>query len=142
MPFDGKWMIYGGFEPIVEQGEAAAASYVQGFVVPVRSAKREDYRQMAEQAWTMFKDYGALRVVEAWGDDVPDGKVTDFRRAVKAEPDEKIVFAFMEWPSREVCDAAHEKMMKDERMKPPEDLPFDAQRMIYAGFTRVVTLEK
>jgi len=142
MPFDSKRMIYGGFEPIVEQGEPATKSYVQGFVVPVRAAKRENYRQMAEQAWAMFKDYGALRVVEAWGDDVPDGKVTDFRRAVKAEPDEKIVFAFMEWPSREVCDAAHEKMMKDERMKPPDDLPFDAKRMIYAGFTRVVTLEK
>ncbi|MES2960167.1 MAG: DUF1428 domain-containing protein [Pseudomonadota bacterium] len=143
MPFDGKRMIYGGFEPIVEQGGTAPDSYVQGFVVPVPAAKREDYRQMAEQAWSMFKSYGALRVVEAWGDDVPDGKLTDFRRAVKAAPDEKIVFAFMEWPSREVCDAAQEKMMNDERMKPPEgtDWPFDANRMIYAGFNRVVTLE-
>jgi uncharacterized protein YbaA (DUF1428 family) len=137
-------MIYGGFEPIVEHGEAATESYVQGFVVPVRAANRENYREMAEQAWALFKDCGALRVVEAWGDDVPDGKVTDFRRAVKAEPDEKIVFSFIEWPSREVCDAAREEMMKDERMKPPEgmDLPFDAKRMIYAGFTPVVTLEK
>jgi uncharacterized protein YbaA (DUF1428 family) len=144
MPFDGKRMIYGGFEPIVEQGEHVADSYVQGFVIPVPADKREDYRKMAEEAWAMFKEYGALRVVEAWGDDVPDGKVTDFRRAVKAEPDEKIVFSFMEWPSREVCDAAHDKLMKDERMKPPEgmDWPFDAKRMIYAGFTRVVTLEK
>ena len=135
MPFDGKRMIYGGFEPIVERGEEASDSYVQGFVIPVPAGKREDYRKMAEEAWAMFKDYGALRVVEAWGDDVPDGKVTDFRRAVKAEPDEKIVFSFMEWPSREVCDAAPEKMMKDERMKPPEgkDLPFDAKRMILAG---------
>jgi uncharacterized protein YbaA (DUF1428 family) len=136
-------MIYGGFETIVEQGEAAADSYVQGFVIPVPVGKRENYRRMAEEAWAMFKDYGALRVVEAWGDDVPDGKVTDFRRAVKAEPDEKIVFSFMEWPSREVCDAARDKLMADERMKPPDgmDMPFDAKRMIYAGFTPVVTLE-
>jgi uncharacterized protein YbaA (DUF1428 family) len=144
MPFDGKRMIYGGFEPIVERGKMATDSYVQGFVIPVPAGKREDYRKMAEEAWAMFEDFGALRVVEAWGDDVPDGKVTDFRRAVKAEPDEKIVFAFMEWPSREVCDAARERMMKDERMKPPEgmDIPFDAKRMIYAGFAPVVTLEK
>lgn len=144
MPFDGKRMIYGGFEPIVEQGREAADSYVQGFVIPVPAGKREDYRKMAEEAWAMFKDYGALRVVEAWGDDVPDGKLTDFRRAVKAEPDETIVFSFMEWPSREVCGAAQDKMMKDERMKPPEgtDWPFDPQRMIYGGFNRVVTLEK
>ena len=144
MPFDGKRMIYGGFEPIVERGEKAGDGYVQGFVVPVPAVKRENYRQMAEEAWAMFEDYGALRLVEAWGDDVPEGKVTDFRRAVKAEPDEKIVFSFMEWPSRAVCDAAREKMMEDERMKLPEGMamPFDAKRMIYAGFAPVVTLEK
>ena len=144
MPFDGKRMIYGGFEPIVEQGHTANDSYVQGFVIPVPAGKREDYRKMAEAVWPLFKEYGALRVVEAWGDEVPDGKVTDFRRAVKAEPGEKIVFSFMEWPSREVCDAAQETMMKDERMKPPEGMvmPFDGKRMIYAGFTPIVTLEK
>ena len=144
MPFDGKRLIYGGFEPIVEHGDEASDSYVQGFVIPVPAGKREDYRKMAEDAWTMFKDYGALRVVEAWGDDVPDGKVTDFHRAVKAEPDEAIVFSFMEWPSREVCDAASEKMKEDERMKPPEGMamPFDGKRLIYGGFTRLVTLEK
>jgi uncharacterized protein YbaA (DUF1428 family) len=144
MPFDGKRLIYGGFQAIVEQGGAAADSYVQGFVIPVPAGRREDYRQLAEDAWVLFKDYGALRVVEAWGDDVPDGKLTDFRRAVKAEPGENIVFSFMEWPSREVCDAAHDKMVKDERMKPPEgmDWPFDGKRMIFGGFTPVVTLEQ
>jgi uncharacterized protein YbaA (DUF1428 family) len=144
MPFDGRRMIYGGFEVIVEQGGAAADSYVQGFVIPVPAGRREDYRKMAEEAWVLFKDYGALRVVEAWGDDVPDGKLTDFRRAVKAEPGENIVFAFMDWPSRAVCDAAHDKMVTDDRMKPPEgmDWPFDGKRMIFGGFTRVVTLEQ
>ena len=144
MPFDGKRMIYGGFEPIVEQGEHTSDSYVQGFIVPVPAGKREAYRKMAEDAWPMFRDLGALRVVEAWGDDVPDGKVTDFRRAVKAEPDEKIVFSFMEWPSREVCEAATKKMMSDENMKPPEGgkMPFYMKRMVLGGFTRVVTLEK
>ena len=133
----------GGFEPIVERGEEAADSYVQGFVIPVPAAKREDYRKLAEEAWSMFKGYGALRVVEAWESDVPEGQVTDFRRAVKAEPGEKIVFSFMEWPSREVCDAAGEKMMKDERMKPENmQMPFDGKRMIFGGFTRVVALQK
>ncbi len=144
MPFDGKRMIYGGFEPIVDQGEHTIDSYIQGFIIPVPLAKREAYRKMAQDAWVMFKGYGALRVIEAWGDEVFDGKVTDFRRAVKAEPDEKIVFSFMEWPSREVCDAAAKKMMSDESMKPPEgmEMPFDTKRMVYGGFTRVVTLGK
>ena len=142
MPFDGKRMIYGGFEPFVEQGKHSSDSYVQGFIIPVPAGKREDYRKMAEDAWVMFKDYGALRVVEAWGDDVPDGKVTDFRRAVKAEPDENVVFSFMEWPAREVCDAAAKKMMSAGKMKPPQGMPmpFDMKRMVYGGFTRVVTL--
>ena len=144
MPFDGKRMIYGGFEPIVEQGKHTGDSYIQGFIVPVPAGKREAYREMAEGAWPMFRDLGALRVVEAWGDDVPDGKVTDFRRAVKAEPDEKIVFSFMEWPSREVCDAAWKKMTSDEDMKASDggDMPLDMKRMVLGGFTRVVTLEK
>ena len=144
MPFDGKRLVYGGFEPIVEQGSTASDSYVQGFVLPVRASEREAYRSMAEDAWLMFKEYGALRVVEAWDDAVPEGEVTDFRRAVKAEPDEKIVFAFMEWPSRKVCDEAAEKMKQDDRMKPPEGvtMPFDMHRMIYGGFSRVVTLDR
>ena len=90
----------------VADGRHTSGSYVQGFIVPVPSAEREAYREMAEDAWAMFKGYGALRIVEAWGDDVSDGNVTDFRRAVKAEPDERVVFSFMEWPSRKVCAAA------------------------------------
>jgi uncharacterized protein YbaA (DUF1428 family) len=144
MPFDGKRMIYGGFEPIVEQGNGSRDSYVQGFIVPVPTDKRDDYRKMADAVWPLFKEYGALRMVEAWGDDVVEGEVTDFRRAVKAEPDERIVFSFIEWPSRQICDAAAERMMNDERMKPPDgmDLPFDGKRMVYGGFTQVVTIEK
>jgi uncharacterized protein YbaA (DUF1428 family) len=142
MPFDGQRMIWGGFVPIVEEGEGRPDSYVQGFIIPVHKEKREAYRKMAAEAWDMFRGYGALRVVEAWDDDVPEGKVTDFRRAVKAGPDEKVVFSFMEWPSREVCNEATEKMMNDDSMKPPEgmEMPFDGQRMVYGGFKPVVQL--
>ena len=142
MPFDGKRMIYGGFEPIVDQGASQPGSYIQGFIVPVPADKREAYREMAESAAEVFRDYGALRVVEAWQDDVPEGKQTDFFRSVKAEPGEKIVFSFAEWPSRAVCDAAAEKMQQDERMQPPAgfDMPFDGKRMVWGGFTPVVEL--
>jgi uncharacterized protein YbaA (DUF1428 family) len=143
MPFDGKRLIYGGFEPIVERGGETSDSYVQGFIVPVPVAKREEYRKMADEAWVLFEGYGALRLVEAWGDDVPNGKVTDFRRAVKAKPDEAVVFSFIEWPSRAICDAAAEQMKQDERMKPAEgaQMPFDMLRMVFGGFTRVVGLD-
>lgn len=139
MPFDGMRMIYGGFEPIFEAGEWTPGAYVQGFIMPV--SDREAYRKMAAEAWDMFAGYGALQVAECFQDDVPTGKQTDFFRAVKAEPGESIVFSWMTWPSRAVCDAAAEKMQSDDAMKMPEVMPFDPQRMVFAGFVPVVELK-
>lgn len=138
VPFDGKRMIFGGFQPIVEEGAPRRGSYVQGFALPVPEANKEAYRQMAQDAWGDFQGYGALRMLECWQDDVPEGKQTDFFRAVIAEPGEKVVFSFIEWPSREVCDAAEQKMQAE--MQPPADMPFDGKRMIYGGFVPVVEL--
>jgi len=88
---------------------------------------------MADDAWPQFKKYGALHMTECWGDDVPDGKVTDFKRAVQAKPEETVVFSWIIWPSKEVRDAAHKKMQGERQMK-PGDMPFDGKRMIYGGF--------
>lgn len=142
MPFDGQRMIYGGFEAIVKEGAASQSPYVQGFMVPVPNARKEDYRKMAQDVWGMFQEFGATRVIEAWGDDVPVGKVTDFARGVEATEDETVVFSFLEWPSREVCDAAAEKMQNDERMQMPEgfEMPFDGKRMVWGGFSPVVVV--
>jgi uncharacterized protein YbaA (DUF1428 family) len=140
MPFDGKRMIFGGFEPIVSHGRARPGDYVQGFLIPVPERRREDYRKMADDAWEMFKGYGATSVVEAWGDDVKEGKQTDFYRAVKAEPGEKVVFSWMTWPDRATCDAASVKMQNDPEMKMPDDMPFDGKRMIWGGFEPIVVL--
>ncbi|MET0250986.1 MAG: DUF1428 domain-containing protein [Novosphingobium sp.] len=116
---------------------------MQGFIIPVPAENREAYRKAAEDCWAVLDDYGALRVVETWGDDVPAGKVTDFYRAVKGEDGETIVFSFIEWPSREVCDAAKDKIETDERMQPGPDfvMPFDGKRMTYGGFEPIVVLE-
>ena len=146
MPFDGKRMIYGGFEPVVAEGRITANPYVQGFIVPVPAGNKEAYRKAALDMWGIMKDYGAIRLVEAWQQNVPHGQQTDFFRAVKAEAGEIVVFSFIEWESREICDAAHEKMMQDERMKQFEgqeaNMPFDGKRMIYGGFKPVVELSR
>lgn len=146
MPFDGMRMIYGGFEPVVEEGEAIENPYVQGFIVPVPEGNKEAYRKAALDMWDIMKDYGARRVIEAWQDNVPHGKQTDFFRAVKAEDGEIVVFSLIEWESREVCDGAHDKMMQDERMKQfegqEEAMPFDGKRMVYGGFRPVVELTR
>jgi uncharacterized protein YbaA (DUF1428 family) len=139
MPFDGQRMIMGGFASIVEEG-AGTGQYVDGFVVPVKPGQEEAYRAMAAKAAPIFREHGAVRVVENFESDVKDGKVTDFRRAVKAEEGEKVVFSWVEWPSKEVRDEGWKKVMEDSRMQPDKDkeLPFDGPRMFWAGFTPVL----
>ena len=139
MPFDGMRMIWGGFDPVVDAGPGGAMGYVDGYLVPVAPDKKDAYFAMARMASQVFLDHGATRVVEAWGDNIPDGKVTDFKRAVKAEPHESVVFSWVEWPSKEAREAGGAKVMADERMKtPPADMPFDGKRMIYGGFAPVL----
>jgi len=110
-------------------------SYIDGFVIPVPADKKEAYRAMAAKAAPVFKEYGALEIVECWGDDVPAGKLTDFHMAVKAEPGENIVFSWIVWPSREVRDEGNRKVMTDPRLQFASDMPFDPKRMIFGGFS-------
>jgi len=139
MPFDGKRMIFGGFAPIVDEAADGSLGYADGYLLAVPTANKEAYRKLAAKAADIFKEYGAVRIVEAWGDDVPDGKVTDFKGAVKAKDDEVVVFSWIEWPSRQVRDEAWPKVMQDERLKPDmEKMPFDGQRMVYGGFAPVL----
>ena len=114
-------------------------TYVDGFVAAVPTAKREAYRKHAEAAALVFKEHGALKVVECWGDDVPDGKVTSFPMAVKRQEDETVVFSWVTWPSRQVRDAGMKKVMADPRVQPDVNpMPFDAKRLIYGGFEVLV----
>ena len=112
-------------------------SYISGFIMAVPTARKEDYRKMAADAAGMFREYGAIEMMEAWGEDVRDGKVTDFKRAVQARDDETVVFSWIVWPDRATADAAERKMEHDERLKPPADPPFAMERMIFGGFTPI-----
>lgn len=118
-------------------------SYIDGFVIAVPTANKDKFIAHAKMGDAVFMDLGALRVIEGWGEDVPAGKVTDFRRAVQAKDDETIVFSWVEWPDKATRDAAMKKMMEDPRMDPSTNpMPFDGQRMIFGGFEPVLTLEK
>jgi uncharacterized protein YbaA (DUF1428 family) len=139
MPFDGKRMIIGGFDSIVDDSSGGAMGYADGYVLPVPDGNKDAYRALAEKASQVFRDHGATRVVEAWGDDVPDGKVTDFARAAHKQDGETVVFSWVEWPSKDARVAGWEKVMADERMQPDgTEVPFDGKRMIYGGFTPIV----
>ena len=113
--------------------------YVDGFVAAVPSARREAYRQHAEAAAAVFREHGALRVVECWGDDVPEGRLTSFPMAVKRQADETVVFSWIVWPSRAARDAGMKKVMADPRVQPDVNpMPFDGKRLIYGGFEIIV----
>ncbi|HZF94872.1 MAG TPA: DUF1428 domain-containing protein [Allosphingosinicella sp.] len=108
--------------------------YVDGFVAPVPEGNAEAYRAMAAKMAPIFEEHGATRIVEAMGDDLRDGKVTDYRKAVKAEEGENVVFSWIEWPSREARVAGWEKVMADPRAKHGDGMPFDGKRMFWGGF--------
>ena len=133
MPFDGKRMIFAGFEPILDEGKRGRVGYVDGSVIPVPAGNKKAYLDSTKQKAALLKECGATRVVDAWGDDVPDGKVTDYKGAVKAQSDEKVVYSWVEWPSKEIRDRGWEKVRKDPRMQ-AGGMPFDGKRMIYGGF--------
>lgn len=114
-------------------------SYIDGFVAPVPDANREAYIEHAEKVAALFKEHGALAVVECWGDDVPEGKLTSFPLAVKREPGESVVFSWITWPSRAVRDEGWKKLTADPRMQPGAmPMPFDGKRLIYGGFEVLV----
>ena len=114
-------------------------TYIDGMVAAVPTANREKFKKHAQEAAVVFKDCGALNVMECWGDDVPEGKLTSFPMAVKREPDETVVFSWIVWPSRQVRDAGMQKFMADPRMQPDKNpMPFDGKRMIYGGFEVIV----
>lgn len=114
-------------------------SYIDGFVAAVPTANKEKYIKHARDAAVVFKDYGALKLIENWGNDVPDGKITSLPMAVKCKEDETVVFSWIVWPSKEVRDAGMKKVMKDPRIQPDQNpMPFDGKRMIFGGFETIV----
>ena len=121
-------------------------SYIDGFVIAVPKANRQKFIDHANNADSVFMEMGALRVIECWADDVPDGTLTDFRQAVQASADEDVVFSWIEWPDKAARDACYARMMDpanpDPRMDPAKNpMPFDGKRMIWGGFTPVVDLQ-
>jgi len=137
MPFDGQRMIFGGFEPINDSGQSGKPGYVDGCLIAVPKANKDAYKEMADKHAAILKEYGATRTVDAWADDVPDGKVTDYKGAVKAKPDEIVVFSWIEWPSKEARDKGWDAAQKDPRMKDLQ-MPFDGQRLVYGGFSPLI----
>lgn len=110
-------------------------NYIDGFVAAVPTANREAYMKHAARFAELLREHGAIRLVECWGDDVPDGKLTSFPMAVQKKDDETVVFSWITWPSRAARDEGWAKAMADSRIKEETSaMPFDGKRMIHGGF--------
>ena len=114
--------------------------YIDGYAYTVPKANKEAFIEFAQKSAEFFKKYGGLRVVEAWEDDVPEGKLTSFPMAVKRKEDEAILFSWCEWPDKATRDAAFEPIMKDMEAIGMTEMPFDGKRMIFGGFDAVIEL--
>jgi uncharacterized protein YbaA (DUF1428 family) len=121
-------------------------TYIDGFVIAVPNANKQKFIDHANTADSMFIEMGAIRILECWADDVPDGTLTDFRKAVQATEDEDVIFSWIEWPDKETRDKGYAVMMDPDNKDPRMDMeknpmPFDGKRMIWGGFRPVVDMK-
>lgn len=112
-------------------------TYISGFLVPVPTSNKDAYIAAARKGWPMFEEYGALSMVEAWGEHVPEGKQTDFRRAVDLHDGETVVFSWIVWPDKATSDRCEASMETDERWQEMMEMPFDGKRMVFGGFVPI-----
>ena len=115
-------------------------TYVDGYVIPVLAENKDKYIEQAKIAASVFKEHGVIEIYENWGDDVPEGEVTSFYKAVQCKEGEVVVFSWAVWPSKEARNEGWKALMEDPRMKPDPDnpIPFDGKRLIYGGFSTIV----
>ena len=108
--------------------------YVNTYVLSVPEERKDDYVRIAHVVAEITKEHGALEIFENWECEVPDGEHTDYRKAVRAGPGEKIVLSWIVWPDRETAAKAHKGIFSDPRMAELGEMPFDGKRMILGGF--------
>lgn len=135
LPIERERAITAGFTALLDEGRGGTMGYTESYLSVVPEANKQAYRMMAAKTSHVFEDYGAIRVVEAWGDDFSNAQPTSFKGALKAKPDEAVVLSIIEWPSKQVRDQAMPKILADNRLKSAQDnLPIDRNRMIHGGF--------
>ncbi len=137
MPFDGKRMIYAGFDLNFDTGDGGAFGYVDAVVASVPDGDRQGFKDHAAHAARLFKEKGALRVVDGWGADVPSGKVTDLKGAVQAKDSETVIFGWIEWPNKPTRDAGMGALRHDPRMREVRPA-WNGPLAIFGGFMPIL----
>ncbi len=116
--------------------------YIDVYVLPVKKHKIDDYRKFAEASGHLWRQHGALEVVEVTADDVKPGVHTSFPQSVKLDADEIVVVSWVAFRSREDRDKIKREVMKDPLFAAmgPDSVPVDGQRMFWGGFQSLVEL--
>ncbi len=110
-------------------------TYVNVMAAAVPTANKDAYWHGAKQMGNAFRRFGAIEIVECWGDAIPDGKVTSFPMAVKCAADETVVVSWIKWPDKATADAAMAAVGDEPEMQMGDQPPvFDMGRLIYGGF--------
>ena len=130
--------------------------YVDGYVLPIKKDKLNEYKEMAIKGGEIWMKHGALSYFECAGDDLTphmgehvEGdamQIMTFPDLMKTSPDETVVFAFVIYESRAHRDEVNAKVMADPEMDPAQyegkEMPMDPSRMAYGGFTSIVHHQK
>ena len=115
--------------------------YVEGFLVPVKSARFAEYAAIAQQGAVIWKELGALAVIEARADNAPYGEVTSFPRAVQLQDGEEVVFSYVLFRDRAHRDAVMDAAMQHKGFMALMDTDvMDGKRMVWGGFQSFVDL--
>ncbi|MEM8818431.1 MAG: DUF1428 domain-containing protein [Pseudomonadota bacterium] len=138
-PFDGRRAIVGEFDLLLDMpckaGGDRPIRYVDAFLAAVPTANRAAYVEHATLSAPVFHDAGALRLVECWGADVPDGELSSMPMAVKKTAEETVVLSWVVWPDRATRETGMTQVFDDPRIQPDANpMPFDGKRLIYGGF--------
>jgi uncharacterized protein YbaA (DUF1428 family) len=118
------------------------SQYIDGYVIPVPRDNIDAYLRLEAEAWEIWHDHGALRLVACIGDDVPPGKLTSFPQSLDLKDDEVVALAWIVYESREQRDRVNAAVMQDPRMAniDPASMPFDGARMYFGGFSMMLDL--
>jgi len=133
-------------------------SYVDGYLIPLPLAKLAAYRQFSAQVAQVYREHGALRVVDCILDaDVANGagfhaqearselgnaELRDFERAAAVTHGETVILSWTEWPSKAARDEGLAKALADPRVQPDdaEEMLFEGRRLIAGGFNKLLDI--
>ncbi|MEO5646081.1 MAG: DUF1428 domain-containing protein [Candidatus Paceibacterota bacterium] len=117
-------------------------TYVDGFVIPIKTKDVAAYKKMAVWGAKMWKKHGALEYFECIADDlsVVNGMGQGFEKMAKLKEDETVIFSFIVYKSKAQRDQINKKVMTDPTMKDFDEksMPVDMKRFVMGGFKILV----